>query len=446
MIRRKLSIKRVNFSIYRANSNIASDKKLGKNFNKALNYINNTSNLNNSKKVSYIEKKEIYLHSKSKNSSIVNLSNNIDQTTLTKSLNNANQSKAQNSSKNDHSTILFELKNLDKIHHKNKDSDVFRFITSSIDRIDRLKQDNSKDISPNNITSNTYNKSDNYSSPQTNMKDYKETKISQALPAKNEQISFEEVKENNTNNKIQDMFASLEDLNIQGKSRNNQQRNNFVKNNLFNSEKNPSFHSNTIQKNVKEKNCKIGVLPRSTYEIENKTVHKVVANQKICSNFTLISEKRNPKKKENGLNYNNAGNNAFLTKIDNATKINFRVKNQTAGKQMTNLERPTVKSNNLYCKIDVKKANGTGTSKKQNTNKSISKEKIVKNNQMNQFRDDKTNAVKILQDKNPSTAKNNSHYLKKSENLPKYKGSSIIDSKLIEKNRKLSYDYKTKFV
>lgn len=283
-----------------------------------------------SKKVSYVEKKEIYLHNKSKNSSIFNMSNNNDHSTLTKSLHNITQSKVQNSSKNEgNSSVKFELKNLDKLH-KNKESELFRFITSSIDRIERLKDDKSKDVSPNNITSNTNNKTHDYNSPQPNKKDSKpetRAKNGQTYGPTADQISFEA--KDNTNG-MQDIFDSLGGLNVQGKSR-NQQRNNFVKNNIFNSDKNPSFHSNTLQKNtMKEKSSskQNGILPKNTFEIENRTVHKTGGNQKFVSNLTLNKEKQRNKKENGGtgVQFNNVANgSSFLTKVDNATKINFRI-------------------------------------------------------------------------------------------------------------------------
>ena len=281
--------------------------------------------------MSYIEKNEIFLNNKTKNSSIINLSNNVDQTTLSKSLNNANQSRVQNSSKNDmnsSNSIKFELKNFYKIesHNKNKDSEALKFITSSIDRIERLKHDNSKDVSPNNITSNTNIKTEN-DSPEINKKDC-ENKVLQALNQPCNQISFE-AKENTSNNKIQEIFANIGNLNIRGKSRN--QKNNFFKNNFFNSEKNPSLPSKTTQKNLKEKSNKQTGLPRSTFEIENKTVNDKLSNNKINSNLTMNDENGKPKKKDVRLNYNNVSNNLFLTKIENVTKINFR-NHQSRGK------------------------------------------------------------------------------------------------------------------
>ena len=130
---------------------------------------------------------------------------------------------------NSSNSIKFELKNFYKIesHNKNKDSEALKFITSSIDRIERLKHDNSKDVSPNNITSNTNIKTEN-DSPEINKKDC-ENKVLQALNQPCNQISFE-AKENTSNNKIQEIFANIGNLNIQGKSRN--QKNNFFKNNF----------------------------------------------------------------------------------------------------------------------------------------------------------------------------------------------------------------------
>lgn len=316
---------------YRGSSNINTENKLNKNKNSGN--ANNQSNSKTSegKRVSYIEKKEIYLHNKTKYSTIYNLSNMVDQTTLTKSITNANLSKLQNSSKNENNpNIKFELKNLER-YHKYNDSEMFKFITSSIERIDRLKKSNSKTVSPNNITNNTNNKTNDNNSPKINKKDKNEhSKSGKKHKSNIEQISFD-AKENG----MHDLFTNLGNLNDQNKSR-NQQRNTFTKNNIFNSDRNQSFQSNTLLKNtMKEKSNKAGALPKSTFEMENKTVYKVPGKTKFNTNLRLNLEKTLKKKKENGgINYSsNAGNsNNFYTKIDNTTKINFRINNKLNGR------------------------------------------------------------------------------------------------------------------
>lgn len=93
----------------------------------------------------------------------------------------------------------------------------------------------------------------------------------------------------------------------------------------------------------------------------------------------------------------------------------------------------------MFSKIDVKK---TKNAIFKQENKSNSKEKMIK---MNQFRENKIKAVKLINQNTASEKKNNTYCLKKTEFLTKYKGNLIINAKLIEKNRKLSYGNKEKY-
>jgi len=424
----------------RGASNMNTDKKTSK--NKPNCKIINISNSKTceSKKVSYIEKKEINLHNKTKNSSIFNLSNNVDQTTMTKSVTHTNLSKQQSTSKNENnSSMKFELKNFDKINKYN-DSEMFKFITSSIDRIERiekLKESNSKGVSPTNITCGTNKKTNDQNSPKT-LKKEKNDKCDQSNTGKKhksliEQISFD-AKENGMN----DIFTNLGNLNDQNKSR-NQQRNTFVKNNFFCSDRNQSFQSNTLNKNtMKEKSNKQGILPKSTFEMENKTVHKVPGNAKYNTNFRLNLEKTLKKKENGGINYNsNVGNsNNFFTKIDNTTKINFRINNKYNGKFHVYIDKYYLINTNNNSKIELKKQN---TLNKKTQNKSVSKDKITNSNSTKDYQN---KAFKTIHETSTTNNKNNSYFLKKSDILIKYKANLIKDKKITEKQRKLSYDLK----
>src|SRR5207237_1200429 len=139
-------------------------------------------------------------------SSNTNLSSNIDQS-LTKSLLQANQT----SIRNQKSTKLdYKLKNFDKIQSHSKESVLYRFITSSIERNDRIKNDN-------NIPKNNKNINNN----------------------------------NNDQNNGALNEALLSNLNNINKSRNQQRNNNFSKNNnIFNSDITPNYQSITLQKNI----------------------------------------------------------------------------------------------------------------------------------------------------------------------------------------------------
>lgn len=106
------------------------------------------------------------------------------------------------------------------------------------------------------------------------------------------------------------------------------------------------------------------------------------------------------------------------------------------------LDKFTITSTNIYNKIEVKKTtqyNSNSQAIKQTINKSISKERMVN---VNHFLEDKSRAMKGIQDKTQNPQKNNSYYLKKSDFIGKVKGTS--DNKATENNRKLSYDNKIK--
>ena len=312
-------------------------------------------------------------------------------------------------------------------------------------------KDQSKEVSPNNITSNTNNKTNDYNSPQQSNKgkinqlffESKKEKVLQSYlafssilhtnesKAKKESFETKEITNNNqSNDKL--VFENLNNVKFQNKSR-NQQINNLVKINNFNSEKTPSYQSITLtqQKNTREKNAKHSVIQRSTFE--NKTMHKVIKNQKFNSNFTLNFCKNQIKKQEM---YNN-NNNSFLTKIDNATKINFRLNNNNnkllGMLYINNLEKNTAIIANFYTKIEVKKKIA---STKQTDNKSLSKDKLSRLKIKGQVK-----KFKVIH--NQTNIKNNSSDLKNNDYISKNKINLIVDL-LYEKNRKLSYDNKSK--
>jgi len=189
---------------------------------------------------------------------------------------------------------------------------------------------------------------------------------------------------------------------------------------------------------MKEKSNKQGILPKSTFEMENKTVHKVPGNAKYNTNFRLNLEKTLKKKENGGINYNsNVGNsNNFFTKIDNTTKINFRINNKYNGKFHVYIDKYYLINTNNNSKIELKKQN---TLNKKTQNKSVSKDKITNSNSTKDYQN---KAFKTIHETSTTNNKNNSYFLKKSDIFIKYKANLIKDKKITEKQRKLSYDLK----